>query len=73
MFHSEQKVETRSKENDKSTENFLSNVALSCTTIFMVVTVYIYVQDLMAVHKNLTQKLRYTKKITLSLYRYVCM
>jgi len=35
--------------------------------------IYIYVQDLMAVHKNITPKLRYTKKITLSLYRYVCM
>jgi len=41
MFHSEQKVETRSKDNDKSTEIFLSNVVLSCTTIFMVVTVSI--------------------------------
>jgi len=27
----------------------------------------------MAVYKNKIQKLRYTKKITLSLYRYVCM
>jgi len=35
--------------------------------------IYIYVQDLKAAYKNKTQKLCYTKKITLSLYRYVCM
>jgi len=46
MFHSEQKVETRSKEIDKSTENFLSNVVLSCSTIFMVVTVHIYFNNI---------------------------
>jgi len=34
-------VETRSKENGKSTEGFLSNVISSCTTIFMIVTVTI--------------------------------
>jgi len=37
------------------------------------VYIHIYVQDLKAVYKNKTQKLCYTKKITLSLYRYVCM
>jgi len=30
-------------------------------------------QNLMAAYKNKTQNLCYTKKITLSLYRYVCM
>jgi len=35
--------------------------------------IYIYVQYWMAVHKNITQKLRYTKKKTLLLYRYVCV
>jgi len=37
--------------------------------VLKLVYIYIYVQDLRAAYKNKTQKLRYTKKITLSLYR----
>jgi len=33
---------------------------------FVYIDYFVYI-DLMSVHKNITQKLRYTKKITLSL------